>query len=175
MRALEATDTGGFVSSLAPSAPTPAADAHSSPNPIKTKSTLAAIAGWFALGAATAIPAQTPTTTAVLATGTIEGRVLNADSGEFVENARVTVAGTALETLTDVTGHYRLTNVPAGSAQVRVLRTGVAVRTLAVTVAASVDLVFMGLGEECALAAGVGADGAREMTKPPVSVASSAR
>ena len=42
-------------------------------------------------------------------------------------------------------------------------------------IAASVDLVFMGLGEECALAAGVGADGAREMTKPPVSVASSAR
>ena len=137
MRALEATDTGGFVSSLAPSAPTPAADAHSSPNPIKTKSTLAAIAGWFALGAATAIPAQTPTTTAVLATGTIEGHVLNADSGDSVENARVTVEGTALETLTDVTGRYRLTNVPAGPVQVRVLRTGVAVRTLAVTVAAS--------------------------------------
>ncbi len=131
-----ATDTGGSVISLAPSAPTPAADAHFSPNPMKTKSTLAVIAGWFALGAATAIPAQTPTTTAVLATGTIEGRVLNADSGDSVENARVTVEGTALETLTDVTGRYRLTNVPAGPAQVRVLRTGVAVRTFAVTVTA---------------------------------------
>ncbi|MSU24134.1 MAG: TonB-dependent receptor [Opitutus sp.] len=68
-------------------------------------------------------------------TGTIEGRVLNADSGDSVESARVTVEGTVLETLTDATGRYRLTNVPAGSAQVRVFRTGVAVQTLAVTVA----------------------------------------
>jgi hypothetical protein len=40
------------------------------------------------------------------ATGTIEGRVLSAETGDSIENARVTVEGTALETLTDVTGRF---------------------------------------------------------------------
>jgi NADPH2:quinone reductase len=42
-------------------------------------------------------------------------------------------------------------------------------------IAARVDFVFMGLEEECASAVRVGADGAGEMTKPPVSDASRAR
>ena len=131
--ALEATDTGGFVISLAPSAPTPAANAHSSPNPMKTKSTLAAIAGWLALGAATAVPAQTPAATQ--ATGTIEGRVFNPGTGEYLEFVRLTVEGTSRETFTDSAGEFRLVNVPAGPAKVTAFRTGVLPqsRTVAVT------------------------------------------
>lgn len=56
--------------------------------------------------------------TSSVASGTIEGRVLNASTGNFLNNARVTVAGTALETFSSATGDYRLTNVPAGPATV---------------------------------------------------------
>lgn len=66
------------------------------------------------------------------ATGTIEGRVFNPASGEYLEFARVTVEGAALEAFTDSSGEYRLNNVPAGRATVRVFRTGMAVQTVTV-------------------------------------------
>ncbi|MDO8542538.1 MAG: carboxypeptidase-like regulatory domain-containing protein, partial [Opitutaceae bacterium] len=56
---------------------------------------------------AAALSAQIP------ATGTIEGRVVNTRTGEYLELARVTVIGTTLETFTDSSGQYRLSNVPA--------------------------------------------------------------
>jgi len=56
--------------------------------------------------------------------GTIEGRVSNARTGEFMERARVTVEGTALETFTDSAGQFRLTLVPSGVAKIRVFFTG---------------------------------------------------
>jgi iron complex outermembrane recepter protein len=68
-------------------------------------------------------------------TATIEGRVINARTGDYVERARVTVEGTALETFTDTSGHYRLTNVPAGEARVRVFFTGFEAQTQTLTVA----------------------------------------
>ena len=68
--------------------------------------------------------------------GTIEGRVLNARSGEYVENARLTVEGTPLETFSDSTGTYRLTNVPAGTARVTVRFSGLPPLTTSVAVAA---------------------------------------
>lgn len=55
------------------------------------------------------------------ATGTIEGRVLNATNGQYVKNARVIVEGTRLETLTGEFGEYQLRDVPAGSATVRAI------------------------------------------------------
>ena len=58
------------------------------------------------------------------AAGTIEGRIFNPATGEYLEFVRVTVDGTRLETFTDVTGTYRLTGVPAGEVTVRVFRTG---------------------------------------------------
>ena len=69
-------------------------------------------------------------------TGSIEGRVLNTGTGEYLENARVTLEGTALETLTDGLGQYRFATVPAGPAQVKVFFTGLVVETAAVNVAA---------------------------------------
>ena len=61
-------------------------------------------------------------------TGTIEGRVANASSGTFLENARITIDGTSLETFSDPTGFYRITQVPAGAATVRAFYTGMEVR-----------------------------------------------
>jgi hypothetical protein len=70
------------------------------------------------------------------ATGTIEGRVFNPDTGAYVERVRLTVAGTALETFTDADGNFRLDGVPAGSAQLSAFRTGLAPSTTTVAVAA---------------------------------------
>ena len=56
--------------------------------------------------------------------GTIEGRVFNPASGEYLEKARVSIEGTALETLTGQGGYYRLAGVPAGPARVKVARPG---------------------------------------------------
>jgi iron complex outermembrane recepter protein len=69
------------------------------------------------------------------AAGTIEGRVLNPATGEFVEKARITVEGTALEAFTDADGFYRLTNVPAGSVKLRAFFTGLNVQISEATVA----------------------------------------
>jgi hypothetical protein len=74
-------------------------------------------------------------------TGTVEGRVSNADTGEFLELARVTVEGTPLESLTDATGRYRLTNIPAGTATIKAFRTGLAEQALSVQVTASGTVV----------------------------------
>ncbi|MBM3854745.1 MAG: hypothetical protein FJ399_16595, partial [Verrucomicrobia bacterium] len=83
------------------------------------------------LAAASALPSAEPAT----ATGAIEGRVFNPSTGEYLERARVTVEGTALEVLTDSLGQYRLDGVPVGAARLRVFYTGLAVETVVVTVA----------------------------------------
>ncbi|MSU48859.1 MAG: TonB-dependent receptor [Opitutus sp.] len=67
-------------------------------------------------------------------TGTIEGRVLNATNGEYLQNARLTVEGGSLETFTDSDGNFRLTNVPMGTARVRAFFTGLAVQTAEVPI-----------------------------------------
>ena len=88
---------------------------------------------WFlflALGLIAASVASAQST----AVGLIEGRVTNPRTGAYVENARVTVAGTALETFTESDGSYRLTNVPAGNARVTVLFSGMPPQVVAVDV-----------------------------------------
>lgn len=72
---------------------------------------------------------------AAAASGTIEGRVLNGRSGEYLVRARVTVDGTGLETFTDNGGQFRLPAVPAGKATVRAFFTGVGADARAVEVA----------------------------------------
>ena len=57
-------------------------------------------------------------------TGTIEGRVINATNGRYLENVRVVVEGTQLATLTDKFGQYRLNGVPAGAVQLRAIYIG---------------------------------------------------
>ena len=62
------------------------------------------------------------------ATGTIEGRVYNPISDNYVEGARVTVEGTSLETFTEDDGTFSLEGVPAGTVKVRIFYTGSAPR-----------------------------------------------
>jgi iron complex outermembrane recepter protein len=70
------------------------------------------------------------------ATGAIEGRVMNARNGEYVERARLTVEGTALETFTGDGGQFRLTNVPPGEVKVKIFFTGADPQTATVVVPA---------------------------------------
>ncbi len=68
--------------------------------------------------------------------GTIEGRVVNARSGDYLASARITVEGTALETFTDEDGSFRLTHVPVGAARVTTFYTGMPPQTVTVAVTA---------------------------------------
>jgi iron complex outermembrane recepter protein len=96
-----------------------------SPRPVRCPPAIARpfLIAFLALGILAGITVPLPGATSA-ATGTIEGRVLNSRSGEYVENARVTVEGTSLETFTDADGNYRLSQVPAGTARVRAFFTG---------------------------------------------------
>src|SRR5688572_4471804 len=67
---------------------------------------------WGALIVASLLAQSAPT-------GTVDGRVLNVTSGQYVKNARVTIDGTNLESFTNEFGEYRLTNVPSGSVTIR--------------------------------------------------------
>lgn len=98
----------------------------------RTVQGLLALLGWVA--STVLLPAQNA------GTGTIEGRVLNARTGGYLENARVSIEGTALETFTESDGSYRLANVPAGTVRLRTFYTGQPVRTDQVTVAAGQTL-----------------------------------
>src|ERR1043165_6654095 len=69
-------------------------------------------------------------------TGALEGRVFDEARGEYLQNARVTVEGTQLETFTDDGGYYVLGNVPAGASKLRVFFTGLPAVTVPVTVTA---------------------------------------
>src|SRR5918993_566866 len=68
--------------------------------------------------------------------GTIEGRVFNPRNGEYIERARVTIDAAGLETFTDSSGQYRLTNVPPGAVNVKVFFTGLEPQTDSVVVSA---------------------------------------
>ena len=69
--------------------------------------------------------------------GTIEGTVLGISNGAYLNNARVAVEGTRLETLTNANGQYRLLNVPAGPVQLRVTYAGLETGTARVTITAA--------------------------------------
>ncbi len=57
-------------------------------------------------------------------TGVIEGRVLNVTSGNYLNKARITVEGTAIEVFTNEFGQYRITGAPVGAVTVRSSYTG---------------------------------------------------
>ena len=68
-------------------------------------------------------------------TGTIEGRITNPATGGVLENARISVVGSAHEALSDSGGFYRLDGVPVGAAQVHVFFSGFPPASAPVTVA----------------------------------------
>jgi iron complex outermembrane receptor protein len=78
----------------------------------------------------TALQAQTET-------GGVTGRVLDAATNRYLNNARVTVQGTTASVFTDEYGQYRLTGVPAGPQQLLVFYSGLGEQTVPVTVVAN--------------------------------------
>jgi TonB-dependent receptor len=57
-------------------------------------------------------------------TGTVSGRVFNPRTGEYVRNAEVRVEGSTQEAVTGTGGTFRLSNVPAGMAELVVYYVG---------------------------------------------------
>ena len=88
----------------------------------------------FLLAAALSLLASVPTTPAQTANpgvtasaptaGSISGRVQNAATGQYLNNARVSVKGTDLVAFTDESGTYRLAHVPLGPLVLEVFFTG---------------------------------------------------
>ena len=68
--------------------------------------------------------------------GEVTGRVTDKTSGQALAAAQVAVVGTTIRGVTGQDGRYRLVNVPAGPATVRVSYIGYATTTLPVTVPA---------------------------------------
>ena len=90
------------------------------------------LSGWlFALVGFVATAA-----TAVAQTGTINGRVLNQGTGDYVRYAQVQLVGTDKTTLTEPDGSFTLTSVPAGEAKLLVSYTGLDTAEVTVTVPA---------------------------------------
>jgi len=75
------------------------------------------------------------------ARGVITGRVSNATSGTFLQNARVTVPGANKEVFTDESGTYRIDSVAAGEVALEVFFTGLDRKRARVTVAAGQTVV----------------------------------
>lgn len=100
---------------------TPRPETNSPENTMKKTTTLGAIGAWLALSLSS-VQAQAPDT--AKNTGTLQGRVLNEHSAQYVEGARISVEGTALVTQTDQEGRYLLTHVPAGKVKVETFYTG---------------------------------------------------
>lgn len=67
---------------------------------------------------------------------TIQGRVLNVTSGDYLNNARVSIEGTTLQAFTNDFGEFRLTGVPAGTVTVRAFYTGLPPQSAQLTVGA---------------------------------------
>jgi TonB-dependent receptor len=76
------------------------------------------------LFAALALAVPRPMSAQTAASGTITGRVRNQLTGRYINNAQVSIAGTDRTATTDEYGQYRLFNVPAGTAKVKVFFTG---------------------------------------------------
>ncbi len=70
------------------------------------------------------------------AAGSISGRVQNEATGQYLNNARVSVKGTDLTVFTDDTGSFRLASVPAGLVVLEVLYSGLDPLQVPLTVAA---------------------------------------
>ncbi len=74
--------------------------------------------------------------TATQSTGAISGRVQNVATGQYLNNARVSVQGSDVVAFTDQTGSYRLTGLPSGPLVLEVFFTGLDPLKLPVTIRA---------------------------------------
>ncbi|MSU51503.1 MAG: TonB-dependent receptor [Opitutus sp.] len=112
------------------------------PNPMNQRCSVALLLGWifFALVPPRALVAAESGPAAARESGTITGRVLNAQTGQYLNNARVAIKGTGVLTFTDQTGAYRLVGVPGGSVTLEVFFTGLDPQQATLAVAAGREL-----------------------------------
>lgn len=80
--------------------------------------------------------APVPVVAQAAATGSIQGRVMNAANGMYLNNARITVDGTSIETFTNEFGDYSLSDLPEGEVTLRAAYTGQEPQTAKVKVEA---------------------------------------
>ncbi len=101
--------------------------------PLRLLCALTLCSGTFAVTARSQ-PSPAPTQTPSASAGTVEGRVSNASTGAYLNNARIRVAGTSLETYTDSFGQFRLNSVPSGQQTLEVFYTGLLPQSLSIDV-----------------------------------------
>ena len=78
----------------------------------------------FSAGAPRSLAQTVTASAATSATGSISGRVQNEATGQYLNNARITVKGTALSVLTDEFGSFRISQVPSGPATIQAFYSG---------------------------------------------------
>jgi hypothetical protein len=101
---------------------------------MKPRFPLAFVASWLALAAVLSTPAaDAPLPVAALPLGSITGRVQNALSGNFLNNARVSVRGTDRTVFTNESGTYLVNDAPAGATTIEVFYTGLDPQTITPT------------------------------------------
>ena len=81
-----------------------------------------------------AILAPSPASAQTAAPGSVQGRVLNPATGEYVRNAQVRLQGTDTVAVSEEGGYYHLTGVPAGTVTLNVTYTGYSPASGTVTV-----------------------------------------
>ncbi len=82
-----------------------------------------------------AIALLAPASAQPAARGVIEGRVMNATNGLYIENARVAIESTDIVRFTNDAGEYRIDPAPLGAVQLKISYTGLEPQTASVTVA----------------------------------------
>src|SRR6266516_6839621 len=72
-------------------------------------------------------------------TATVQGTITDAASGAAIADARVTVAGTPLQSTTNVLGSYRIAGIQPGNVTLEIRRIGYKTLTTALTLAGGQD------------------------------------
>ncbi len=105
-----------------------------------------------------------------MAQRTVKGKVSDAESGEGLIGATVTVVGTTRGTVTDIDGNYSI-EVPAGATQLRYAYTGYAEQVSALGTSNAVDIALApGTALDEVVVVGYGTLKTRELTSSVVSV-----
>src|SRR5687767_8298989 len=99
---------------------------------MKRKFPVALLGVWLVIGCIVPALARAAET----ATGSVEGRVFNAATGQYVRNAEIRVQGTDRVTYSQEGGRYRFVNVPPGALTLVVNYAGYPALTSNVSVAA---------------------------------------
>jgi hypothetical protein len=103
---------------LALAVATPAA-AQSQPSPSDAGTAAPALPQQLSVGGTRPVdPSQ------MVGRGTVQGRILNTVTGDYLRNAEVSIAGTTMAARSEGDGRFRLTGVPAGTAEIIVRYTG---------------------------------------------------